>query len=64
MLPSGRRRDAIADVARSMGQALRVGRKNRPGVAVAGSATDRLWIRPRNQSADTRALAGRWDRLA
>jgi hypothetical protein len=31
MLPSGRRRDAIADVARSMGQALRVARKNRPG---------------------------------
>jgi hypothetical protein len=31
MLPSGSRRDAIADVARSMGQALRVARKNRPG---------------------------------
>jgi hypothetical protein len=31
MLPSGRRRDAIADVARSMGQALRVALKNRPG---------------------------------
>jgi hypothetical protein len=31
MLPGGRRRDAIADVARSMGQTLRVALKNRPG---------------------------------